>query len=474
MGYDMATTEGRGAPEANNYPHESTEGGRNEGRLRVKGPEVDVSPLKESITFPFSGRTAKNRFLKAPMTERLCRWNKEGENINTRGYPTDEYKRLYERWGEGEIGVIVAGNVMLKYDAVEAFGNPILPDNHDNRVEAFAEVNKLTKAHGSLSIAQLSHPGRQGGAALNPNPISASDVQLKIEWAGNKFNKPRPMTVPEIKDMVKHWGEVSYLCYKAGFDGVQIHCAHGYLLAQFLSNTTNKRTDEYGGDLDNRSRIIIEIIEEVHRRVNDPSFIVCVKMNSVEFQPGGQTPDDCKELCLKLEQARVDFVDLSGGTFEGRAFEHKKESTKARESYFIEFAEMIRPLLKKTKVYVTGGFRTASGMAQAVSGGACDGVGIGRPLGAEPYLCKEILEGRVHGAIENFVPLPQNTQGTGTQLHQIGHGHELISDWSEREEVNRWVDAFEKETQRKIAILPKVDSSGYPPLKAEVGFQYVR
>ena len=177
----------------------------------------------------------------------------------------------------------------------------------------------------------------------------------------------------------------------------------GHLLPQFFSPTTNKRTDEYGGDFDNRTRIILEIIEEIHRRVDDPKFIVCVKLNSVEFQPGGQTPDDSKTICLKLEQARVDFVDLSGGTFEGRAFEHKKESTKARESYFIEFAEMIRPLLKKTKVYVTGGFRTASGMSQAVKDGACDGVGIGRPLGAEPYLCKEILEGRVTGALENYV-----------------------------------------------------------------------
>ncbi len=173
--------------------------------------------------------------------------------------------------------------------------------------------------------------------------------------------------------------------------------AHGYLLAQFLSLTTNKRTDEYGGDLDNRSRIIFEIISEIQTRVNDPSFIICVKINSVEFQPGGQTPEDCMKLCIKMEQAKVDFVDLSGGTFEGRAFEHKKESTKKRESYFIEFAEMIRPHLKKTKVYVTGGFRTASGMVQAVEGGSCDGVGIGRPLGAEPYLCKEILEGKVTG-----------------------------------------------------------------------------
>lgn len=179
---------------------------------------------------------------------------------------------------------------------------------------------------------------------------------------------------------------------------------------------------------------------------------------------------------------------------------------------------MIRPMLKKTKIFITGGFRTAGGMVRAVESGACDGVGIGRPLGAEPFLCREILEGRVTGgkssnvvaavvgidanrnarssnshrelrvsltAVPNyntprsytdkaFSPLPQNTQATGTQLHQIGHGHSLISDWSSRDEVDRWVDAFEQETKRKEALLPKVDSSGYPFTRAEVGFQYVR
>lgn len=147
---------------------------------------------------------------------------------------------------------------------------------------------------------------------------------------------------------------------------------------------------------------------------------------------------------------------------------------KAREAYFIEFAEMIRPHLKKTKVYVTGGFRTTSGMVQAVQGTACDGVGIGRPLAAEPYLCKEILEGRVSGAIENLVPLPQNTQASGSQLHQIGKGHPEVSDWSDKGEVQRWIEANEKETERKMEILPKVDSSGYAQLRAEVGFAYVR
>ena len=370
--------------------------------------------------------------------------------------------------------MIVSGNTMIRYDAVEAFGNPIICDDHDGRIAKYAEVVKQAKAHGSLIVAQLSHPGRQGTKWLNPNPISASDVHLTIKWAGNEFAKPRPMTKQDIKENIRHWGETAYWCHKAGFDGVQVHCAHGYLLAQFLSPSTNKRTDEYGGSLENRSRIVFEIIEEIHRRVPDPSFIICVKLNSVEFQDKGTTPEDSRQLALKLEEAKVDFVDLSGGTFEARAFEHKKESTKSREAYFIEFAEQLRPLLKKTKVYVTGGLRTAGGMVKAVEGGACDGVGLGRPLAAEPYLCKEILEGKVTGAIENYMPLPMNTQASGTQLQQCGNGEDAISDWSVESEVKRWIEANEIEAKRKEKMLPLVDSSGYPYITPEKGFAYLK
>ncbi|KAJ9605174.1 hypothetical protein H2200_010564 [Cladophialophora chaetospira] len=479
MEYDTSTTKADPIPAS--ADHQKSDVDSHRGHIRTQSKQADVSILNEPVTFAFSGRTAKNRFLKAPMTERLCHWNKEGEDISARGVPSPEYLHLYRRWGEGSIGIIVSGNTMVRYDAVEAYGNPILVDDHDNRVAKFKEVTAAAKAQGSLIVAQLSHPGRQGTKYLNPNPISASDVHLTIKWAGNEFAKPRPMSVQEIKQMVGYWGESAFLCWKAGFDGVQekadvnsVHCAHGYLLAQFLSPTTNRRTDEYGGDLTNRSRIVFEIIEEIHRRVPDPSFIICVKMNSVEFQDKGTTPEDARDLCLKLEEARVDFVDLSGGTFEGRAFEHKKQSTIAREAYFIEFAEMIRPLLKKTKVYVTGGLRTAAGMVKAIEEGACDGIGIGRPLAAEPYLVKEILEGKVSGALENYVPLPLNTQSSGTQLQQIGHGDELVSDWSVEEEVKRWVEAHEKETARKISILPTVDSSGYAPMKAQAGFAYLR
>lgn len=390
-----------------------------------------------------------------------------------RGFPSQEYLHLYQRWGEGDIGIIVSGNIMVRYDAVEAYGNPILADNHDGRVDEFRKMTDLARAHGSLIIAQISHPGRQGPKHLNPTPVSASDVHLSIKWAGNEFAKPRAMTRAEIKEMVKGWGETAYLCHKAGFDGVQVHCAHGYLLAQFLSSTTNLRRDDYGGNSYNRSRIVFEIIDEIHRRIPDPSFIICVKLNSVEFQEKGMTAQEAADLCVRFQQARVDFVDLSGGTFESRAFHHVKESTRKREAYFIEFAEMIRPLIKETKVYVTGGLRSVGGMVRAIQDG-CDGIGIGRPLAAEPYLCKQILAGRITGAIENTMPLPFHTQASGTQLHQVAKGHSLISDWSVDSEVKRWIEANEIEAARKAKLLPRVDSSGYPDIKAESGFAYLQ
>lgn len=192
------------------------------GHQRVAAGAIDPAPLAEPLTFTFSGRTTKNRFLKAPLTERLCHWNAEGAPISDRGVPSEEYFHLYRRWAEGNIGIIVGGNMMVRYDAVEAFGNPILCDDHDGRVAKFKQMTDYCHQHGNLVISQLSHPGRQGGKALNPNPVSASDVQLQKEWAGNSFAKPRPLEKHEIKEIVGNFAETARLCYEAGYDGVQV------------------------------------------------------------------------------------------------------------------------------------------------------------------------------------------------------------------------------------------------------------
>lgn len=184
----------------------------------------------------------------------------------------------------------------------------------------------------------------------------------------------------------------------------------GYLLAQFLSPTTNKRTDQHGGSLLNRARIILDINDAIRARV-PKSFSVSIKLNSVEFQEGAFSTQDCSHLCAALEQAGFDFVELSGGTYEAPAFHHRRESTRKREAFFLEFADVIVPALNKTKVYVTGGFRTANAMVKALD--TVHGVGLGRPVCDEFDLPRKILDGEVGGAIE---PLLDQADSAMTNL----------------------------------------------------------
>lgn len=190
----------------------------------------------------------------------------------------------------------------------------------------------------------------------------------------------------------------------------------GYLLAQFLSPTTNKRTDEYGGPLLNRARLIFQISDAIRARIPDKSFIVSIKLNSVEFQEGGFSTEDCRDLCAELEKNGFDFVELSGGTYEAGGFFHRKESTRKRESFFLDFADIIAPELKKTKVYVTGGLRTTDGMVRALD--SVSGVGLGRPACDEFDLPQKILDGKASSAIDILLDVQDSAQtvlAAGTQ-----------------------------------------------------------
>lgn len=237
---------------------------------------------------------------------------------------------------------------------------------------------------------------------------------------GMEFAKPRAATADDIKRVVDGFAHAAEYLEKAGYDGIELHGAHGYLLAQFLSPTTNKRTDQYGGNLENRARLILEIATEIRRRVSK-SFILGIKLNSVEFQDKGFETEEAQKLCAMLEDNRFDFVELSGGTYENLAFSHKRESTKKREAFFLDFAEKITPGLNKTRTYITGGLRTAGAMSNALK--TVDGVGLARPVCQEPSLAKDILSGKVQAAIiqrpdqDNF---GLTNVVAGTQMRQLG------------------------------------------------------
>ncbi|KAJ5958934.1 FMN-linked oxidoreductase [Penicillium vulpinum] len=223
---------------------------------RVPAEDVDPAPLGQSLQFEFSGRTALNRFLKSAMSEKFLSWNPR--DLEDRGFPSSGLINLYKRWGEGGWGVLLTGNVMLNYDHLEGPGNAIIPHGSlfsGKRFDAFKALAHGANKHGSLIVAQL-------------------DVQLEGRTLGSLFAKPRAMMKKDFEDVIESFAHAAEYCYQAGFDGIRLNAAHGYLLTQFLSPTTNLRTDQYGGSIESRSRIIFEI--------TDASIAAGIQMRLVE------------------------------------------------------------------------------------------------------------------------------------------------------------------------------------------------
>lgn len=207
-------------------------------------------------------------------------------------------------------------------------GNYVIPRDapfEGLRFEHFSELASVEKKHGSLIVAQISHPGHQISATLQPHPISASEVPLLGSPLGIPFVTLRAATKDDIAQVFDGFVHAAVYLEMAGFDGIQLHSAHEYLLIQFLSSMTNKRTDEYGGDLKDRMHLVLQIREEIFKRVRK-DFIVGIKINSVEFQEHGFKPDEAKILCEALEEHEFDFVELSGDTYENWQMDEKREA----------------------------------------------------------------------------------------------------------------------------------------------------
>lgn len=245
------------------------------------------------------------------------------------------------------------------------------------------------------------------------------------------FGKPHAATKDEIEQIANDFAHTSAYLEKAGFDGIELHAAHGYLISQFLSRTTNLRTDEYGPQtMENRLRFLSDIVRAIKLRVS-PKFIVAAKLNSVEFQEGGVTADEARAMVEGLEKIGLDYVQLSGGTYENLGLEWERDSTKIREGFFLKFARAISEALgkdRKIKLYIAGGMRSVEAMVDALN--AVDGVAMARPAAMEPRLCSDLLEGHVPGAIRPLAGIEGdflfNMIAAGAQIWQIGRGKEPL------------------------------------------------
>ncbi|KAG2113528.1 uncharacterized protein F5147DRAFT_48895 [Suillus discolor] len=411
-----------------------------------------VELLRQPVTFPFSGRTAKNRFLKSAMSERLATFS----NFDPcgRGQPTEELVRLYETWAKGDIGIIVTGNIQIKKDHLEATGNTIIDkDLPSVYLREWTEVARAAKSQGSLVIGQLSHPGRQVSINIQPYPEAPSDVE-QPSIGGVLFGQPMPLTKDGIKDIVNRFAYAAFVLHRAGFDGVQLHVAHGYLLSQFLTTTTNMRTDEYGGSLVNRAQIILETIAAIRQAVQSPSFIISVKLNAQDSAPQGLCIEESIMVAKLLEIAGVDFIEVSGGAYEQniRSSRDKPYTVETREGYFVEYAEILRSNLDLSKVVATGGFQTSQGMADAVLRGAADIIGLARPLTAEPLLVRDILRGEKNRAKGDKFPESPMLRfvASAAQIAEIGNGQD-ITDFDNAFHVARFIAKMQKEIPAAIS-----------------------
>ncbi|ENW78101.1 hypothetical protein F909_03784 [Acinetobacter sp. ANC 3929] len=341
-----------------------------------------MSQIADSIQI--RNTTFKNRIIKGAMSEALA---------NDAGQPNDLLIGLYEAWAKGGLGCAITGNVMVNIGAKNEPGVVAIETERDlEKLKQWADVGKK---HGMVQLIQLSHPGRQCPKGLNKETVAPSAVPFSPMLAA-MFGTPRALQHEEILDIIQRFATAAAVCEKAGFEGVQFHGAHGYLISQFLSPLTNKRTDQWGGSIENRMRFLLEIYKAV-RAVTSENFIISVKLNSADFQRGGITEEDVITVFKAIDAAGVDIIEISGGTYEAPAMagakaEKRKASTIAREAYFLEFAEKIRQHVS-CKLMVTGGFRTVEGMNAALASGACDFIGIARPLAVEVDLPERLIAG---------------------------------------------------------------------------------
>jgi 2,4-dienoyl-CoA reductase-like NADH-dependent reductase (Old Yellow Enzyme family) len=337
------------------------------------------------------GVTIPNRLAKAAMTEGLA---EPGGRAGAR------IARAYGTWAAGGAGLQITGNIMIDRRYRERPANIVVEGEQSAEARAgLAAYAEAAKSGGGVAIAQISHAGRQSPKVIAPEPVGPSAVPVNLP--GGVFAAPRALTEEEITDIIARFAHTARWLTDAGFDGVQVHAAHGYLISEFLNPRVNQRDDRWGGALENRARLLIDTVRAVREAVG-PDKVVSVKLNSSDFQKGGFNFEDCLAVVDLLDQEGVDLIEISGGNYEQPSMmglqglepvfdPGARESTRAREAYFMTYAREVIAAAK-TPVMVTGGFRTAKAMTEALEDGVAV-IGLGRPLCVDPDAPAKLLRG---------------------------------------------------------------------------------
>lgn len=338
--------------------------------------------IQESFTLP-CGAIIPNRMAKSAMSE----------NMATKDHqPNAELIKLYQTWTDGGIGLSITGNIMTDRLHLNGEFNVVFDEQTDKKLlKDWAACIKGTNQH---LWVQINHPGRQTIPFSKQIPVAPSAVRVNI-MNERVFQTPKPLTEVEIEEIIEKFGYAALLSKEAGFTGVQIHAAHGYLVSQFLSPLSNLREDKYGGSLENRARFLVEIYKNMRAKVGD-TFPIGVKLNSADFQKGGITEEESMQVIDMLEKIGIDLIEVSGGTYERPKMmgNKQKDSTKKREAYFIDFVQKVKKQ-SKVPLMLTGGVRNVDFMEDCLETNQLDFIGIARPYALIPDLANAIFKGKV-------------------------------------------------------------------------------
>ncbi len=370
-------------------------------------------------------------------------------------HPSDAHINLFLLWGKSGAALLIVGNTSIDRRHLEHAGNFVLDEKTD--MDQVRKLAAAAKQNGAKVLCQLAHSGRQTPEAINPHPISMSDVRLNLPGYG----KPRAADEKDISATINNFAHAAVLAKQAGFDGVEIHSAHGYLLSSSLSPRINTRDDQWGGSLENRARLLLSVIRAVRAAVGE-KFIVAVKLNSSDFQKGGFSHEDSIAVAKMLEKENIDFLEISGGNFETPiAYQHtSKETGPTREAYFLEYARDIKSSLD-IPVMVTGGFRSADVMNNALDNGEADLIGMGRPFIIDPMFPKKLLAGKIQSApaVERDFP-PADALPRGAVLNWFCHQVTVTAkngaadlSLSVVDGHNRYLEHIQSATTRRMAAV---------------------
>lgn len=329
------------------------------------------------ITLP-NGTTIKNRFFKSAMSE----------GMGTKNFqPKKNIATLYKRWAEGGTGLIITGNIMVDPKRTAEPGNIVFDKN--SNMEILKNWANQGQQHGAKVMVQLNHPGKQAPKTVSKQTVAPSAVPL-----GNGLNKlfstPRALTTSEVEELVQKFVTSAKVAKEAGFSGVQIHAAHGYLISQFLSPHDNRRTDKYGGSLENRMRFLKEIYLGMREELGK-NFTIGIKINSTDFKEDGLTEEDSLKTIIELANLGLDFVEISGGTYERPAM-MGATSKSTNQVFFAEYSKKLKQKID-IPVVVTGGIRSINAMNTLLNDNTTDFIGIARPLTIDPNIPNKIKQG---------------------------------------------------------------------------------